>query len=90
MSLYGEIILVVPKCNHKVLYRREREGDLITGEDDTVMTEARHQALVLTMEEGPPAKECSWPLEEAKGKEMDFSLESLEGTSPAFSLPSVQ
>ena len=51
-------MLVVPKCNHKVLYRREREGDLITGEDDTVMTEARHQALVLMMEEGPPAKEC--------------------------------
>ena len=83
-------MLVVPKCNHKVLHRREREGDLITGEDDTVMTEARHQALVLMMEEGPPAKECHQPLEEGKGKEMDFPCESLEGTSPVFRLPSVQ
>lgn len=45
------------------------------------------ELLALRIEKGPQAKECGWPPEAGKDKEMDFPPKSPEGTQPCQHFP---
>lgn len=48
-----------------------------------MMTEAETAVIGFEDGEGATARECRWPLEAGKGKEVNSPSEPPEGTSPA-------